>query len=157
MFRRRIRRIVRAPFSRNRHEGHVQPETRPVPAGARGAQDIVDAARMRAQHIEQEAVDWAESLIRSAQQRATDIVAEAEERVEQMVARSSQLTRGYLREVFVLLDSGLAHEERAEDRRWAEPPSVRETTPRRGTSADRSGEAASRPNLGIVPSANEGA
>jgi hypothetical protein len=153
MFRRRIRRIVRAPFSRNPREGHAQPETRPVPAGARGAQDIVDAARVRAQ---QEAVDWAESVIRSAQQRASDFVSEAEERVEQVVARSSQLTRAYLREVFILLDLGLAHEERTEDRRWAEPPAVRDTTPRRGSASEHSAEVQGRPNLGIVPMANEG-
>jgi hypothetical protein len=169
MFRRRLRRIVRAPFrSGDRHTHDSGTTTTQVATGTRGAQDIVDAARVRAQLIEQEAVDWAERLIQSAQQRAADIVASAEDRVEEMVARSSQLTRGYLREVFVLLDAGLA-EERSDDQRnrWPAPPrrdhadgayaSLSGPEPDLGRREhDPPSELPARPNLGVVPTANEG-
>ena len=144
MFRRRVRRLFRS-HKRIERSTAVPPTSLRGPQ-TRGAQDLVDAAKARAQHIEQEAVDWAEHLISTAQQRASDIVADAEDRADHMVAKSSRLTRGYLRDVFELLDSALPPDE-PEDRR-ASRESQSQSWPRSDTG---------RPNLGVVPNANEGA
>jgi cell division septum initiation protein DivIVA len=154
MFRRRIRRMLH-PFAHRRVRS-TEPGA-PIPSGfePRGGQDQVDRARERAQHIEQEAVDWAEHLISTAQQRATDIVAAAEDRAEDLMARSSRLTRGYLRDVFELLDAALPPEETAEESRRR-----RDTAARLRTQRDWAAESGVRANLGIVPpvpDANEGA
>jgi cell division septum initiation protein DivIVA len=129
----------------------------------RDAQGIVDAAKDRAQNIEQEAVDWAERLIASAQQRAAEIVSDAEERVEQIASRSSQLTVDYLQEVFSLLKAGVPSRQPDHEEPVPEPEQGQEARPRLEVAPVREGpwerapEGTSRPNLGIVPKAGEGA
>lgn len=80
--RRRVRRVVRAPFRGRRSGYHRHGSLDPGPTATHAAQDIVEAANQRAVAIERAAVAWAERLIADAQRRAAEIVTDAERGAE---------------------------------------------------------------------------
>jgi len=149
-------------FHSSRQHEINHPDPASGPREQRGAQDLVQAAHARARHIEKQAVEWAEHLISSAQERANDIVAAAEERAEDVMTRSTWLTRGYLRDVFELLDDALPGDPpevaTAPDTRYGTPPRPRiqrDRSPAPRPDMARPGAPTGRTNLGIVPNMPE--